>query len=65
MKSGSRKPDGSAASKSSGDSDPPFDVMKAEWAKANKLRRAWDRASPSERTRFVTKVLKYTLKDED
>jgi hypothetical protein len=41
-----------------------FEVLKREWKRAKKLRRAWEHASLSDRTRFVKKILKYTLKDD-
>jgi hypothetical protein len=60
-----RKPEVSDSSDEAASKDEStFAVLKREWKRAKKLRRAWERASPSDRTRFVKKVLKYTLKDD-
>jgi ParB-like chromosome segregation protein Spo0J len=60
-----RKPGGGdPPDKAAGKNESTFEVLKGAWKKAKRLRRAWGRASPSDRTRFVTKVLKYTLKDD-
>jgi ParB-like chromosome segregation protein Spo0J len=63
-KAGSPKPDPGPSADSTGTVQPAFEVLKREWKRAKKLRRAWERASPSDRTRFVKKVLKYTLKED-
>jgi ParB-like chromosome segregation protein Spo0J len=55
---GGHSPDEATAKKES-----TYEVLKGAWKKAKKLRLAWKRATPPDRVRFVTKVLKYTRKD--
>jgi ParB-like chromosome segregation protein Spo0J len=53
------KPVLGAASDPPSDSASPFEALKREWKLAKKLQLAWKDAPQSDRTRFVTKVLKY------
>jgi ParB-like chromosome segregation protein Spo0J len=41
-----------------------FDLLKREWEKAGKLRKAWKGASKQEQRRFVAEVLKHSLDDD-